>query len=60
MLECQGIGGNWLAAIVSLPPPATVHWEMDWNRIGSVALVDRLAQSPAADLATPPPRLYAA
>jgi hypothetical protein len=59
MLECQGIGGNWLAAIVSLPPPAAVHWEMDLNRMGSVSLVDRLAQSLAADLATPPPRLFA-
>ena len=59
MLECQGICGNWLAAIVSLPPPAAVHWEMAWNGIGSVPPVDRLTSSLAADLATPPPRLLA-
>jgi hypothetical protein len=60
MLECQGIGGNWLAAILSLPPPAALRWEMSWNRLGSVASAARLVSSLAADPATPPPRAHAA
>jgi hypothetical protein len=56
MLECQGHGGHWLAAVTSLPPPSAVRATILLNPTGNVANFEARPASLSADPPTPPPR----
>jgi hypothetical protein len=56
MLECQGLGGHWLATVISLPPPAAARSTISLNHLGTVATFAARALSLTADPPTPPPR----
>ena len=60
MLECQGLGGHWLAAVVSLLPPAAVRSTIPLIHLGGVALFQVRPTSLSADPPTPPPRFAVA
>jgi hypothetical protein len=56
MLECQGLGGHWLASVISLPPTAAARSTISLNHLGTVAIFEDRPSSLSADLPTPPPR----
>jgi hypothetical protein len=58
-LECQGLGGEWLTSVVSLPPPPVVAWHMQSSPPAPVATIAEVGTSFAAQPPTPPPRLAA-
>ncbi len=59
MLECQGLAGHWLAAVISLPPPAHVRWSLSRVNAGCVPATTFRAFYRAIEPATPPPRCLA-
>jgi hypothetical protein len=60
MLECQGLGGHWLAAVVSLLPPAAVRSTIPLVHLGDVTIFHVRPTSLSADPPTPPPRFAVA
>ena len=60
MLECQGLGSHWMAAVISLPPPPAVRSTIMLNHLESVAIFEARPSSLSSDPPTTPPRFAVA